>query len=116
MEQAGGNQYRFVNLPGHIDSKGMETNVKLSYEDFKLFVGYSFTDTKIHNEGMLTENPLTAKHRLNNVLMYEVEEKWKLGLEAYYYSPQQLNDGTQGKSYWVTGFMAERLITTVSKG
>ena len=109
MEQAGGNQYRFVNLPGHIDSKGMETNVKLSYEDFKLFVGYSFTDTKIHNEGMLTENPLTAKHRLNNVLMYEVEEKWKLGAEAYYYGKQRLNDASTGKPYWIFGFMAEKL-------
>ena len=109
MEPANGNQYRFVNLPGHIDSKGMETNVKLSYEDFKLFVGYSFTDTKIHTGGILRENPLTAKHRLNNVLMYEVEEKWKLGAEAYYYGKQKLNDASTGKPYWIFGFMAEKL-------
>jgi iron complex outermembrane receptor protein len=53
--------------------------------------------------------PLTARHRLNNVLMYEAEDKWKLGLEAYYTSQQVLNDGGSGKSYWITGFMAERL-------
>ena len=29
--------------------------------------------------------PLVAKHRLNNVLMYEIEDKLKIGLEAYYY-------------------------------
>jgi outer membrane receptor for ferrienterochelin and colicins len=46
---------------------------------------------------------------LNNVLMYEIEEQLKLGLEAYYYSPQKLNDGATGKSYWITGFMAERI-------
>jgi iron complex outermembrane receptor protein len=34
----------------------------------------------------LNRETLTAKHRLNNVLMYEVEDKWKIGLEAYYYS------------------------------
>ncbi|WP_374163793.1 TonB-dependent receptor plug domain-containing protein [Arcticibacter sp. MXS-1] len=100
---------RFVNLPGHMDTKGMETNVKLTYDDFKLFVGYSFTDANIHSDGKSWQNPLTAKHRLNNVLMYEVEEKWKLGLEAYYYSKQKLNDGSTGKSYWITGFMAEKL-------
>ncbi|HXH99199.1 MAG TPA: TonB-dependent receptor plug domain-containing protein [Sphingobacteriaceae bacterium] len=109
MQRVNGNQFRFNNLSGHIDSKGMETNVKLSYDDFKLFIGYSLTDTKIHTGGILTENPLTAKHRLNNVLMYEVEDKWKLGAEAYYYSKQKLNDGTSGKSYWIYGFMAEKL-------
>ena len=41
--------------------------------------------------------------------MYEVEEKWKLGLEAYFFSPQKLNDGTKGKSYWICGFMTEKL-------
>ncbi len=108
MDQIG-NQYQFENLPGHIDSKGMETNVKISYEDFKLMLGYSLTDTKIHSGGILSENPLTARHRLNNVLMYEVEDKWKLGAEAYYYSKQKLNDGTSGKPYWIFGFMAEKL-------
>ena len=41
--------------------------------------------------------------------MYEADEKWKLGIEAYYYSKQTLNDGTKGKPYWIFGFMAERL-------
>ncbi len=101
--------YRFTNLSGHMDSRGMETNLKLTYEDLKLFIGYSLTDAKIHAGGILTENPLTAKHRLNNVLMYEVEDKWKLGLEGYYYSKQKLNDGARGKPYWIFGFMAEKL-------
>jgi iron complex outermembrane receptor protein len=41
--------------------------------------------------------------------MYEIEDKLKIGLEAYYFSPQLLNDGTTGKSYWTTGLMAEKL-------
>ncbi|MBA4053097.1 MAG: hypothetical protein C0490_00135, partial [Marivirga sp.] len=56
-----------------------------------------------------SQNPLTAKHRLNNVLMYEVEEKWKVGLEAYYFSPQKLNDGSMGKEYWICGLMIEKI-------
>ncbi|MBL0744475.1 TonB-dependent receptor [Chryseolinea lacunae] len=101
--------YEFVNLTGYTDSKGTETNVKLDYADFKLFIGYTYTDTKIHNEGIVAQNPLTAKHRLNNVLMYEVEEKWKVGLEAYYFSPQKLSDGTTGKEYWICGLMIEKI-------
>ncbi|WP_343698001.1 TonB-dependent receptor plug domain-containing protein [Flavobacterium sp.] len=101
--------YQFVNINGYLDTKGTETNVKLGYKDFKLFVGYTFTDASIDNNGIKSQNPLTAKHRLNNVLMYEVEDKWKAGLEAYYYSPQKLSDGTTGREYWIFGFMVEKL-------
>lgn len=109
LSHVGGGNYELVNVAGHMDSKGTETNVKLEFGDFKLFIGYTFTDTKIHNDGTSLQNPLTAKHRLNNVLMYEVAEKWKLGLEAYYFSKQRLTDNTFGKEYWNCGFMVEKL-------
>ena len=101
--------YAFKNVDGHFDSKGMETNVKLGYSDFKLFLGYTFTKAYLHEDDSKKENYLTPRHRLNSVLLYEVEEKWKVGLEAYYFSQQQLSDGATGKSYWITGFMIEKL-------
>jgi outer membrane receptor for ferrienterochelin and colicins len=109
LSTTSGGEYEFFNANGHIDTKGFETNVKMTYGDFKLFVGYTYADVNNHSDGLKTRYPLTARHRLNNVLMYEVEDKWKLGLEAYYVSSQLLNDGATGKSYWMTGFMAEKL-------
>ncbi len=101
--------FEFQQPNGFIDTKGLETNVKITYGDFKLFIGYTFADVKQHYNGNKTQFPLVAKHRLNNVLMYEKEDKLKIGLEAYYFSPQKLNDGTTGKSYWISGLMAEKL-------
>ncbi|EIA07690.1 tonB-dependent receptor [Flavobacterium frigoris PS1] len=101
--------YQFVNIDGYLDTKGTETNVKLGYKDFKLFLGYTYTDASIDNSGVKSENPLTSKHRLNNVLMYEMEDQWKIGLEGYYYSPQKLNDGTTAREYWIFGLMIEKL-------
>ncbi|MEO9894316.1 TonB-dependent receptor [Aurantibacter sp.] len=103
------NAYEFQQPDGYIDTKGVETNTKITYGDFKLFVGYTYADVNQHYNGTSTTFPLVARHRLNNVLMYEVEEKLKMGLEAYYFSPQKLNDGTTGKQYWLTGFMVEKL-------
>jgi iron complex outermembrane receptor protein len=106
--------YQFVNVDGNINSKGSETNLKFDYGDFKLFIGYTYTDANVNNNGVTSQNPLTAKHRLNNVLMYEVEESWKIGLEAYYYSPQLLNDGTTGREYWIFGLMIEKIWERIS--
>ena len=101
--------FQFLNVDGNLNTKGTETNLKFSYEDFKLFIGYTYTDATVENNGNKSRNPLTAKHRLNNVLMYEVEDKWKVGLEAYYYSPQQLTDGSTARDYWIFGVMIEKL-------
>jgi len=101
--------YEFQQSDGYIDTKGVEVNAKLTYNDFKLFVGYTLADVNQQMNGIFSEFPLVAKHRLNNVLMYEREEKLKIGLEAYYYSKQKLNDGSTGQSYWLCGLMAEKL-------
>ena len=99
----------FVNANGYMDTRGGETNVRLTYGDFKLFVGYTYADVNSHFDGHKEWFPLTARHRLNNVLMYEKDEKLKIGLEAYYFSPQRLNDGSMGKSYWIMGLMGEKV-------
>lgn len=104
-----GGAVQFINSTGHLDTKGMETNLRLLYGDFKLFIGYTYTDANTHFNSNKEWLPLTARHRLNNVLMYEKDEKWKLGLEAYYFSMQRLNDGGVGRDYWITGFMGERV-------
>lgn len=114
LTSAGGGIYRFRNLPAHIDARGSETNLRIAYKDFKLFLGYTFTHSHLHQNGIITETPLTPRHHTNSVLMYEVEGKLKIGLEAYYYSPQLLSDGTKGRDYWLCGLMAEKIWKHIS--
>lgn len=109
LKLTGNATYQFENINGHIDTRGSETNLKLGYSDFKLFLGYTYTDARIRENGRHQQNFLTPKHRINSVLFYEVEEKWKAGLEAYYFSKQQLSDGRTGREYVILGFMVERL-------
>ena len=109
LTTAGSGNGQFLNAKGNIDTKGMETNLRFTYSDFKLFVGYTYADVNTNFNNTKNRFPLTAKHRLNNVLMYEKDEKLKIGLEAYYFSPQKLSDGAIGKSYWTYGLMGEKL-------
>ena len=46
--------------------------------------------------------------------MFEKDDAWKIGLEAYYFDKQKLSDGKTGKSYVLMGFMAERFIRKFS--
>lgn len=107
-------RFSYQQFEGFVDTKGIETNVKFTFGDFKLFVGYTLADVNYRQNGSGSEMPLVARHRLNNVLMYEIEEKLKLGVEAYYYDKQKLSDGNYGKSYWICGVMVEKLWEHIS--
>jgi iron complex outermembrane receptor protein len=100
---------QYLQPRGDLNTKGLETNVKITYADFKLFLGYTLADVTQHTGNTISTYPLVSKHRLNNVLMYEIDNKLKIGAEAYYFSPQKLNDGTTGRGYWTAGLMAERI-------
>lgn len=109
LEGGAGSDLVYNQPEGHFDTQGLETNLKITYKDFKLFMGYTLADVNQHTGDINRPYPLVSKHRMNNVLMYEVEDKWKIGAEAYYFSSQELNDGSRGKAYWTTGFLAEKL-------
>ncbi|TWR28053.1 TonB-dependent receptor [Mucilaginibacter achroorhodeus] len=94
---------------GDLNTKGTETNLKFGYRNFKLYIGYTYADVTQHTLNTVSVYPLVSKHRLNNVLFYEIEDSWKIGAEAYYFSPQRLNDGTTGRAYWTTGLMVEKI-------
>lgn len=108
MKPLGDGYYQMQNIDGHTDTRGLETNIKIGWGHLHYYFGYTYTHTETEEYGLHYENILTPRHRLNNVLMYEVEDKWKIGFEAYYFSPQWLSDGKRGQSYWNCGFMAEK--------
>jgi len=100
--------YQYQQPGGDLHTQGTETNVKLTYNNFKLFLGYTYSDVRQHIGGVFSAYPLVSKNRLNNVLVYEKEGDFKIGAEAYYFTPQKLNDGTSGRGYWTTGLMLEK--------
>lgn len=102
--------YPFANANGPIASRGLETNVRMGYEAFKLYAGYSLVDTRRRYTGEEYNSaiPLTAKHRVNLVGVYEREGKVRVGLEAYYIGRKPLSTGEVSRSYWLMGLMGER--------
>jgi outer membrane receptor for ferrienterochelin and colicins len=100
--------YKFINIAGNISTKGAETNVKLGYDKLSLYLGYTYTNAKVYNNGIISVNPLTPKHRFNSAFVYEIEDKLRIGSEIYYFSKQNLSDGSTGRDYWLTGLVAEK--------
>ncbi len=98
---------QFENADGEILSKGAETNIKFTYKDFRWIINYAFIEATLNYLPDNPQKPLTAKHNIGTVLMYE-SEKWRVGYEAYYTGKQNLSNGKQTKEFITTGLMIMR--------
>lgn len=105
--QNANNEFLFENADGNTNSKGLETNVKFSFRNFKLYLQYAFIDAQLDYNGINRQKPITPRHNAGAILMYE-SEKWRLGYEAYFTGGQVLSDFTEVEDYVTMGFLAAR--------
>jgi len=101
------NNYAFENAQGNIESKGFETAIKLRVQDISCYIGYTYTDVKRYFNHVSSVNPVTAKHHLDIDLMYELNEKLRVGYELYYVGSQYSTTGEKLRSYWEMGLLSE---------
>lgn len=107
-------RHRYSNAESSVISRGFETNVRLSYDIAKAFIGYTFTDAKA---GYLTGDrvlPLTPRHKVNSSLVIEKHENFKAGLEAHHTGSQTLTDRTRTRSYTLVGVFGEKTYGKIS--
>lgn len=102
-----GTNFKFENAAEVILSKGAETNIKFNYKDFKWFLNYAFIDARLHYLAENSQKPLTPKHNVGSVIMYE-SEAWRIGFETYYTGQQLLSNGTKTTDYTTMGFLLMR--------
>jgi outer membrane receptor for ferrienterochelin and colicins len=115
MLEADTTGYRFINAAKPVTSKGFETNARFIYKDvLKLFLGYTFTQGKATYQSRTGFLHLVPKHKLNTALIYEKEDKLKLGLEGYFTGRQYLSNGTRTPAFEELGFMAEKIFSKFS--
>ncbi|HMR90851.1 MAG TPA: TonB-dependent receptor [Chitinophagaceae bacterium] len=114
LEEDGG-MLSFVNAARPVNSRGFETNARFVYHhDFKLFLGYTYTDAQARYLAGNQFLPLVPKHKFNSALIYEKHGFLKAGLEGYYTSSQYLFNGMQTNDFWEFGFMVEKIFNKFS--
>ncbi|WP_420319754.1 TonB-dependent receptor [Flagellimonas sp.] len=99
--------FQFVNADGNVTSKGAETNIKFTYKDFRWFLNYALIDTRLNFLPGNPQKPLTAKHNIGSVFMFE-SPKWRIGYETYYTGKQLLSDNTKTVDFVTMGLLAIR--------
>lgn len=107
LESTSIDSYRFVNAPDHTSSMGFETNIKLSYRDFRWFLNFAYIDTEREYIIGNPQIPLTPRNNAGSVMMYE-NQFWRIGYEIYYTGHQFLSDNTRTDDFLTMGLLVQR--------
>ena len=100
---------KFINANGYLDTKGLETNIRMNFDELNFFIGYTLADVKQHYNNTVSTQPLTAENRINFDVAYEKENCYRVGFEAFYTGTQLLSDGSTGKDYIMMGFLFQKM-------
>jgi outer membrane receptor for ferrienterochelin and colicins len=103
---------RLVNADGESQIRGSEVLVRYYWHDIKLTASYLYLDAteQATADGDRQKISLTPQHSAGFVAMWEEEDEFRVGFEAYYTGPQGVNDNPfidESDPYWHLGLMGE---------
>jgi len=73
------------------------------------YLGYTYTDTKLHDLNQVSTQPLTSKNRFSFDATYEIENSLRIGAESFYTGKQLLSDVTTGRAYITFGLLVQKM-------
>lgn len=107
-DENGAGNVTFSNKNKPLLTRGSDTYVQLHLEDMEFYIGYTYTDalrTYLPTQQFI---PVTPRHRAAATALYEIEGKFRIGIEASYNSYQyREEDHTKTPGYLFMAAMAE---------
>jgi outer membrane receptor for ferrienterochelin and colicin len=101
------NKYHLQNLPYHTNSKGTDTYIRLQKNRVELYLGYNHTLARYSNDKRNYEL-FAPQDKFSTTLAYELEEKWRMGVESSWAGNQYISFNQKAPNYWFFAAMIQR--------
>lgn len=95
-------------------SAGSDTYVRLSKEDFELYLGYTYTHAQQRYDTVIRTMPLYPAHRFAATAYYSTEDAWRCGVEASWFGSQYTPDGEKKPGYLFMAAMIGRVMGNIT--
>lgn len=98
----------FVNKYRPILTSGFESNLRYNLDEFQIFVGYTYVNSRRKYNDVQSFVPLTPKHKLTLDIIYEEEGNYSIAFEGYYISSMFRDFDAITKPYFTIGLIAQK--------
>jgi len=100
--------FQFVNKDQPLVTKGFESNGRLVFDEFQLFVGYTYIDAHRKYDNVQSFIPLTPRNKVNLDVIYEIENNVSLAFEGIYLSSMFRDADIKTKEYYTMGLVLQK--------
>jgi iron complex outermembrane receptor protein/outer membrane receptor for ferrienterochelin and colicins len=100
-------QTLLVNASYLVNSYGTDTYVRFAYNEIELYLGYNHTESLQESELGYVNMPFNPKDKFSTTVAYEVENKWRMGVEASYTANQYIYYNQPVHNLWFMAAMVE---------
>jgi outer membrane receptor for ferrienterochelin and colicins len=91
-----------------VNSYGTDTYLRFTYEEIELYLGYNHTESMQQYSSVAYNMPFNPKDKFSATLAYEIEAKWRFGIEASYTSNQYITNNKKVHDLLFMAAMLER--------
>lgn len=108
--------YQIVNLAQPTTNAGIEALATWRKAPFSATASYTYVRSRETSGGQRVDTPLTPRHSLGLVGMWEKQDVGRIGLETYFTGRQRLEQNpyrSESKPYFIFGFLVERKVRGV---
>lgn len=95
------------NQPFRVNSLGTDTYVRFELDHLELYLGYNHTVSK-YTDPAATRVAFAPQDKFAGTLAYEIEGKWRFGIENSWIGNQYLENNEKAPGYWFWAAMVSR--------
>ncbi|WP_394990298.1 TonB-dependent receptor domain-containing protein [Emticicia sp.] len=103
-----GTKTRLQNASYAVNSIGTDTYLRMTLDDYELYLGYNHTLARRVNSTEKVYLPFSPQDKFSLTAAYSVEGKWRFGIESSWVGNQYLFDNQRVKNYWFWALAIER--------
>lgn len=101
------NMLLLQNMPYQVNSLGTDTYLRFELDHLELYLGYNHTVSRYNNTAA-TNIPFAPQDKFASTLAYEIEEKWRFGIENSWIGNQYDEANHKTPNYWFWAAMISR--------
>ncbi|HEY4799174.1 MAG TPA: TonB-dependent receptor [Bacteroidia bacterium] len=98
----------FHNEKKPVTSMGWDTYIRIKADELEFYFGYTYTMARQEFNSAQPYVTFTPRNRAASVIAYELEGKWRFGLEGSYTGFQYRENGTKTPDYFLMAVMIEK--------
>jgi outer membrane receptor for ferrienterochelin and colicins len=92
----------------NVNSYGTDTYIRFKLDEIELYLGYNHTESIQEYSTINYNMPFNPKDKLSGTLAYEIEGKWRMGIEAAYTANQYVYNNKKVNNFLFMAGMIER--------